>query len=73
MSECAFEIVVFDFVEAIHVELPDKAVNLIVPEVFGQNQFFQLNNVLDDELNSVGCPIYNFLVLLNLNKWQVYF
>jgi len=39
MFESAFEVVVFDFVEAIHVELPDKAVNFIVPEVFGQNNF----------------------------------
>lgn len=39
MPEGAFEVVMFDFMEAIHVELPYEAVHFIVPEVPGQHDF----------------------------------
>lgn len=50
MTERAFEVVVFDFVEAIHVELPHKAINFVVPEVFRQYDFLEFDYILDHEL-----------------------
>jgi len=68
MSESAFEIVVFHFVEAIHVELSHKAVYFFVSEVPGQDDLFELHNILDDELKAIVRPIHYLLVLLHLNK-----
>ena len=39
MPECAFEVVMFDLMEAIHVELPYEAIDFIVPEVPWQYDF----------------------------------
>jgi len=33
MSKGAFEVVMFDFVEAIHVELSNETVHFVMPEV----------------------------------------
>ena len=66
--EGAFEVVVLHFVEAVHVELPDKAVHFLVPEVAGEDNLFELDDVLDDELESIGRPINNLLVLFHLSK-----
>ena len=44
MSEGAFEGVVFDFMEAVHVELSDKAVHFVVSEVMRQHNFFKFYN-----------------------------
>ena len=54
MLKGAFKVIVLHFVEAVHVELPDKAVHFLVPEVAGQNNFFELYNILDDEFESIG-------------------
>lgn len=50
MTECAFEVVVFDFMKAIHVELSHKAINFVVPEVFWQYDFLEFDYILDNEL-----------------------
>jgi hypothetical protein len=53
VPEGALEGVVFDFVEAVHVELPDEAVHFVVPEVVRQHDFFKFYDVLYDELETV--------------------
>jgi hypothetical protein len=53
VPEGALEGVVFDFVEAVHVELPDEAVHFVVPEVVRQHDFFKFYDVLNDELETV--------------------
>ena len=50
MSEGAFEGVVFDFMEAVHVELSDEAVHFVVSEVMREHDFFKFYDVLYDEL-----------------------
>lgn len=67
MAEGAFEVVVFDFVEAVHVELPDEAVHFVVAEEPGQYDFLQLLDILDDEFQAVAGPVDNLLVLFHLN------
>lgn len=67
MAEGAFEVVVFDFVEAVHVELPDEAVHFVVAEVPGQYDFLQLLDILDDKFQAVAGPVDNLLVLFHLN------
>ena len=64
--ESAFEVVVFHFMKAIHIELPHKAIHFFVPEVSGKDKLLKLNNIFDHELESVGRPIDNFLILLDL-------
>lgn len=67
VAEGAFEVVMFDLVEAVHVELPDEAVHFVVAEVPGQYDFLQLLDILDDELKAVARPVDNLLVLFHLN------
>lgn len=50
MPEGALEGVMFDLVEAVHVELSYKAVHLVVAEVVRQDDLFKLHHILDDEL-----------------------
>jgi len=68
MAEGAFEVVVFDFVEAVHVELADEAVHFVVPEVFGQDEFFHPGWVFDDELQAARGPVDYLLVLFVLHR-----
>jgi hypothetical protein len=67
MFEGAFEIVMFDFVEPIHVELSDKAIHFIVSKVTREHNLFKFNHIFDNELGPVWCPIYDLLIFLNLN------
>ena len=67
VAEGAFEVVVFDLVEAVHVELPDEAVHFVVAEVAGQYDFLELLDVLDDEFQAVAGPVDDLLVLFHLN------
>lgn len=50
MLESALEVVVFHFVEAIHVELADEAVHFFVSEVARKYDLFEFNDVFDDKL-----------------------
>ena len=48
--EGAFEVVVFHFVEAIHVQLPDETVHFFVSEVAREDDLFEFDDIFDDEL-----------------------
>lgn len=50
--------------EAIHIELPDEAVNVPMPEIFGEDMILKLIDFLDGKLTTVGHPMYNGLILL---------
>ena len=73
MPECTFEIIMFDLMKAIHVELPYKTIHLIMSEVFGEDKLLEFGDVLDDELAAIGCPVDDFLKLLDLNNIAVTF
>lgn len=66
MMEGAFEIVLFGFVEAIHIELPDETVHFVVSEIFGENDLFKPLDVFDGKLCSIRRPINNFCVFRTL-------
>jgi hypothetical protein len=66
--EGAFEVVMLHFVEAVHVELPHKAVDFFVPEIPRQHDLLELDDILDYELQAIGGPVHYLLVLLDLNK-----
>lgn len=70
MAEGALEGVVFDLVEAVHVELSDKAVHLIVSEVMRQHDLLKLHHVFYDELESIRSPVDYLLVVLHLTYSQ---
>ena len=65
--EGALEVVVFHLVETIHVQLPNEAVHFLVAEVVGQDDFLELEDVLDDELGAAAGPVYDLLVLFDLH------
>lgn len=50
MAEGAFEMVVLHFVEAIHVELPHKAIDLLVPEVTRKHDLLELHDIPNNKL-----------------------
>jgi hypothetical protein len=66
MLERAFKAIMFDFMEAIHVKLPNEAVHFIVSKVTRQNNLFKFYNILDDKLEAVWSPVDNLLILLHL-------
>lgn len=53
-------------VEPVHVELPDEAVDVPVAEIFRQDDFFKLVNVLDGEFFSIAQPLDDPAVLVAL-------
>jgi hypothetical protein len=66
VAKGAFEAVMFDLVEAIHVELPYKTVHFVVSEETWQNDLLEFDHVLNHELQSIRGPINYLLVLFNL-------
>lgn len=68
MAKDTFGIILARLMKAIHVELADKAVDLFVAEVFGQDYFLELVDVLDDKVLASRSPEYNFSVFLILNN-----
>ena len=46
-------------VEAVHVELSNETVDLVVPEVFGKHNLLKLVDVLDDEFSACARPVNN--------------
>ena len=64
--ESAFEVVMFHFMEAIHIELPYKTIHFFVSEISGEDKLLKLNDIFDDKLESVRRPVDNFLILLDL-------
>lgn len=68
MSEGAFEVVMFYFVEAIHVELSHETVDFVMSEVSWQDNFFKFDHIFDHELETTGCPVNYLVVLFILNK-----
>lgn len=53
--------------EAVHVELPDEAVHLGMPEVSWQHHLLQLADVLDHELSARWRPVDNLSELIVLS------
>ena len=49
----AFEVVMFHFVEAVHVELSDETVDFFVSKVAREDNFFEFDDILDDELQAI--------------------
>ena len=66
MPKGALEVVMFDFVEAIHVELPHKTVHLFMPKVSRKHNLLKSNHILDYKLKSIRCPVYDLVELLIL-------
>ena len=66
MLEGGLKVVMFGFVEAIHVKLSDKTVHLIVPKIFRQHDLFEFCYVLYRKFRSVRRPIYDFDKIIDL-------
>lgn len=57
MLKGGLEVVMFGFMKSIHIQLSDKTVHFVVPEIFWKDYLFKFSNVLDGELRSVRRPI----------------
>lgn len=57
MLKGGLEVVMFGFMKAIHIQLSDKTVHFVVPEIFWKDYLLKFSNVLDGELSSVRRPI----------------
>lgn len=68
MTENAFGVVLSGLVKTIHVELPHKAIHLIMPEVVWKDNFLELVHILNNEVFSRGAPMNDLRVLIILNK-----
>ena len=56
--------------KAVHVELPDEAVHLAVPEEPWEHNLLKFIDVLDDELAARGSPEYYLAELVALNGYS---
>ena len=54
--------------EAVHVELPDEAVDLVVSEVSRKHDLLEFVDVFDDELDARGGPVCDLIELFVLPK-----
>jgi len=68
MIESASEIIMLDFVEAIHVELSHKTVHLFMSKVSRKDNLLKPNHIFDYKLKSICCPVYYLVELLILSK-----
>lgn len=68
MPEGTLEVVMFDLVETVHVELPHKTVDFVMSEVSWQHNFFEFDYVFDHELKTAGSPVDDLMVLFVLNR-----
>jgi hypothetical protein len=66
MAENIFGRLFARFVETVHVELPNKAVNVSVPEILGQNSLLELLYVFDGEFFTVLRPLNDGFILFIL-------
>ena len=67
MAEDAFGVLLTGLVEAIHVELSDEAIDLVVPEELGKDDLFEFGDVFDDEILSRWTPEDGFGVFFVLS------
>jgi hypothetical protein len=66
MAEDIFAGILARLMEAVHVELPNEAIDIPVPEEFGKDMVLELIDLLDGELAAVGHPVNHRLVFLVL-------
>lgn len=66
MAENIFGWLFSRFVESIHIELSNETIDVAMPEIFGQNSFLKLLNVLNSEFFAISGPLDNFGVLMIL-------
>jgi hypothetical protein len=73
MAENTFGVLFSGLVEAIHVELSDEAVHLVMAEIPRKNILLELCDIFDDKFNSRWGPVNNFgkLVILNKNRYTL--
>jgi hypothetical protein len=68
MFENVFILLVSDFMEIIHVELPDKGGEISMSEVNWENDLLKLFNVSDNKVCSLIIPRYDIFELAILNR-----
>ena len=66
MTKNALGVFLATLVKAVHVELSDKGVDLLVPEVLGQDHFLELSDVPDHEFLAIRSPINHPAILFIL-------
>ena len=64
VAEDIFAWILAWFMEAVHVELPNEAVDIAVPKVFGGDMLLKLIDLLDGKLAPIAHPVDYGLILL---------
>lgn len=73
MTKNTFGIVFARFVKTIHIELPNKAIDFFVTEIFRKYNFLKLVDIFNYKILSGRPPEYNFAVFLILNNKSITF
>lgn len=68
MAKNTLGIVLPRFMEAIHVELPDKAVDFLMPKKSREDYFLKLIDILYDKIFAGDAPKYYFTKFFILNN-----
>ncbi len=54
MTENVFAGLLTRFMKPIHIELPNEAINVPMPEIIREDYLFKLLNIFDEELLPIG-------------------
>ena len=73
MAKDALRLLSSRFMKAIHIELSNEAINLIMPKISRQNNLLELINIFDDKLHSGLGPISYLIKLIILTKKTITF
>lgn len=68
MTKYTFGIVFPRFMKTIHVELPDKTIDFLMPEILWKHDFLEFVDILNNKILARRPPKYNFAVFLILNN-----
>ena len=58
--------------EAIHVELTNKTIDVPMPKIFGEDAVLKVIDILDGELSAIGHPVNYRLVFFVLEYFKTF-
>ena len=67
VAEYTLGVLLTRLMKTIHVELPNKAIHLVVAEEERKDDLLKLGDVLDDEVLASGAPVDGLGMLFRLN------
>jgi hypothetical protein len=72
MTKNIFAWILARFMESVHVKLTNEAVDVPVPEIFGEDLILKLFNFFDCKLSAIGQPVNDRLIVFILENLKAF-